>query len=136
MNKHTLTIVCLFSLALNAASVLPVGFAQDEAAKADDVHTVIVPANDKPFTVAQDDLVRLTGRGIAGSTITAEVKGPATLARTSNIRDVVGGRTPIGGMVREFEIQPTGKGKVTVTITVKFPTGGEPKVERYQFDVE
>jgi len=39
-------------------------------------------------------------------------------------------------MDREFEILPTGKGKVTVTITVKYPTGGEPKVERYQFTVE
>ena len=100
-----------------------------------DVRDVVVPMDDKPFTVERNDIVRLTGQGIAGSVITPDVKGPAKVIRASNIRAVIDGETPIGGMDREFEILPTGKGEVTVTITVKFPTGGAPKVETYRFTV-
>jgi hypothetical protein len=116
--------------------------AQDEVTAATkegtvvDVRDVVVPEDNKPFTVEKNEIVRLTAHGIAGSTITPDVKGPAKVIRASYIRTVTGGETPIGGMVREFEILPTGKGQVNVTLTVEYPTGGDPKVEKYRFTVK
>ena len=41
-----------------------------------DDRTVIVPKDDKPFTVVKTDLIRLTGRGIAGSKMEVEGRWP------------------------------------------------------------
>ena len=110
--------------------------AQTKRGEVVDVRDVVVPMDEEPFTVKQNEIVRVTGQGIAGSTITPDVKGPAKIIRATHIRSVIGGEVPVGGMDREFEILPTGKGEVTVTITVKYPTGGAPKVEKYRFTVQ
>ena len=39
-----------------------------------DERTVIVPTDNQPFTVEKTDIVRLTGKGIAGSKIEYRVK--------------------------------------------------------------
>jgi hypothetical protein len=139
----TARLLPLIALALLAvpSAALSAG-AEDEvtektkAEEAVDVRDVVVPKDNKPFTVEENDIVRLVGRGIAGSTITPDVTGPAKVIRAYHIRQLVDGRSPIGGQEREFEILPTGKGEVTVTITVKYPTGSPPKVEKYRFTVE
>jgi hypothetical protein len=83
--------------------------------------TVIVPADNKPFTVEKADIVRLTGKGIAGSKIEIKVDGPAKVQNENGVIEKKGGGTIIGNSIREFELQPTDTGKVTVTITVTPP---------------
>lgn len=99
--------------------------------------SVVVPKDDKPFTVQKTDTVRLTGKGIAGSKIEAKVDGPAKVEATITIREVADGKTVIGNQIKEFDLKPTAKGKVTVTITVTPPQpDAEPKVTKYQFEVK
>jgi hypothetical protein len=98
--------------------------------------TVIVPRDDRPFTVDKDDLVRLTGKGIAGSKIEAKVDGPAKVEATATVREVANGQALLGGHVKEFDLKPTDSGKVTVTITVTPPQpGAKPIVRKYEFQV-
>jgi hypothetical protein len=101
-----------------------------------DERTVIVPKGEKPFAVERDDFVRLTGKGIAGSKIEIKVNGPAKVEATSNVRELVDGQPIIGVSVAEFDLKPTDKGKVTVTITVTPPQpDAKPKVTKIEFEV-
>jgi hypothetical protein len=105
-------------------------------ALADD-RTVIVPRDQKPFTVGKSDIVRLTGKGIAGSKSEAKVDGPAKIEATSTVREVVNGRPLIGTTVKEFDLKPTDMGKVTVTITVTPPQPNAPaKTTKFEFDMK
>jgi len=102
-----------------------------------DERTVIVPTDNQPFTVEKTDIVRLTGKGIAGSKIEAMVRGPAKVEATSIVRQMTNGQPLLGGMVKEFDLKLTDTGKVTVTITVTPPQpGAKPKVTRFQFEVK
>jgi hypothetical protein len=99
--------------------------------------TVVVPTDDKPFTVEKGDIVRLTGKGIAGSKIEARVEGPAKVEATSTVRELVNGRPLLGNQTKEFDLKPTGTGTVTVTITVTPPQpDAKPKVTRIEFEVK
>jgi hypothetical protein len=99
--------------------------------------TVIVPRDQKPFGVGKGDIVRLTGKGIAGSEIEAKVAGPAKIEATSTVREVVNGRPVIGTTVKEFDLKPTDTGKVTVTITVTPPQPNAPAITtKIEFDVK
>jgi hypothetical protein len=98
---------------------------------------VVVPGDTSPFSVQKDQVVRITGEGIAGAKITAKVFGPATILAENSIRPVRGGHPVIGPGNREFEIRPTGKGKVKVTITSTPPQpDAKPTVTDYQFTVK
>lgn len=102
-----------------------------------DERTVVVPTDTKPFAVEKADLVRLTGKGIAGSKIEVKVAGPAKVAATSDVRELVQGRVVIGNSVKEFDLKPTDKGKVTVTITVTPPQPDAKATEtKYEFEVK
>lgn len=102
-----------------------------------DERTVIVPKDGNPFTVEKEDLVRLTGKAIAGSKIEIKVEGPAKVEATSNVRDLVNGRPIIGNSVKEFDLKPTDTGKVTVTITVTPPQpDAKAKVTKIEFEVK
>jgi len=102
-----------------------------------DERTVIVPTDNQPFTVEKTDIVRLTGKGIAGSKIEAMVRGPAKVEAASIVRQLTNGQAPLGGLVKEFDLKLTDTGKVTVTITVTPPQpGAKPKVTRFQFEVK
>ena len=99
--------------------------------------TVIVPGDTKPFTVEKENEVRFTGKGIAGSSIEISVKGPAKLASTNTIVDLAEGRVVIGNSVKEFDVKPTGKGKVEVIVKVKPPQPDAKAVEtKYEFEVK
>lgn len=105
-------------------------------ALADD-RTVIVPTDNKAFTVEKSNIVRLTGKGIAGSKIEAKIDGPAKVESANVIRQLVNGHAIIGSHVKEFELKPTGVGKVMATITVTPPQPNvEPKVTNYEFEVK
>jgi hypothetical protein len=99
--------------------------------------TVIVPTDTKPFTVEKTNLVRFTGKGIAGSKIEVSVEGPAKVQNENRVIQKKGGHNLIGGNIEEFEIQPTDTGNVTVTITVTPPQpGATPTKTAYQFEVK
>ncbi len=102
-----------------------------------DERAVIVPTDNQPFTAEKADIVRLTGKGIAGSKIEAMVRGPAKVEAASIVRQLTNGQPLLGGMVKEFDLKLTDTGKVTVTITVTPPQpGAKPKVTRFQFEVK
>jgi hypothetical protein len=87
---------------------------------------------DEPVTVDMSDTVRVTGRGIAGAQITIDVKGAGQLTATNNVRKVKDG---LGSQVKEFLIQPTKPGKMTVKVTVRSPTGGINRNQVQEYDI-
>jgi hypothetical protein len=99
---------------------------------------VVVPLDTKPFTVDPTNVVRLFGKGIAGSKLSAKVvSGKAKIASTNYIFERKGGLPVIGNTIREFNIRPTGKGKVKVSVTVTSPIpGSTPEVTDYEFTVK
>ena len=127
-----------FAVILIAASFAYV-YAQDEPATAPSQaqeRSIVVPRDDTPFSVTKSETVRLTGKGIAGAAITAKVDGPAKLIYANAISERSGGHPLVGPGNKEFEIKPTGRGKVTVTITSKGPQpDAKPVVTKYEFDV-
>jgi hypothetical protein len=98
--------------------------------------SVVVPDGEEPFRVEANELVRIVSGGIAGTEVTAEVKGPAKLTRKGSVRRLIGGRQAFGASETEFEIEPTGKGKVTVVVTAKSPTSSSPETKTYVFAVD
>ena len=99
--------------------------------------TVILPRDNRPFTVTQSDIVRLIGMGISGSKIEAKVEGAAKIETTSNIKELRNGKPLIGNQVKIFDLKPTGPGKVTATITITRPQPGAPSEEtKYEFQVK
>lgn len=102
-----------------------------------DQRMVVIAENDTPFTVSDDVIVRLTGEGIAGAKITVQVQGPAKLVAENALRWASKGHYRIGSGNREFEVKPTGKGKVVVTVTSTSPIPNQtPSVTKYQFEVK
>lgn len=112
------------------------GMTADEENEADGGEGVMVVVSGvEPFDVQQNERVRLTGNGIAGSNIRIQVTGPAKVERSNYIRPIIDGETPIGGLDKEFEIRPTGKGEVSVVITVEYPNTETPGITKYRFTV-
>jgi hypothetical protein len=101
-----------------------------------DERSVVVPRDNVPFTVAESDVVRLTGKGIAGAKIVAVVEGPAKIVAENAILERAKGKPVLGPGNREFEIKPTGSGTVSVKITSTPPAGGAPTVTKYEFEVK
>lgn len=102
-----------------------------------DERTVVIPRDTTAFKVDEKDVVRLTGKGIAGARIEAKVSGPAKLAATGILSERAKGYPVVGPGNREFEIRPTGKGKVVVTVTSTPPQpDAKPTVTKYEFQVE
>jgi hypothetical protein len=97
---------------------------------------VVIPRDTTSFTVGEDDVVRLTGKGIAGAKIVATVEGPAKVIAENVITERVKGKSTLGPGNREFEIKSTDKGTVKVTITSTPPTGDKPTVPQYEFEVK
>jgi hypothetical protein len=99
--------------------------------------TVVVPEDGTPFTVSQKDVVRLTGNGISGSDIKAKIEGPAKVVAENIVESRSNGETPIGALRKEFEVKPTGLGKVVVTIIVKGPQqDAEVQTTTVKFEVK
>jgi hypothetical protein len=93
---------------------------------------VDVEGVDEPVTVEMSDIIRVTGRGIAGAQITIDVKGAGKLNASNNVRKIKDG---LGSQVKEFLIQPTKPGKITVKVTVKNPTGGVGRTQVQEYDI-
>ncbi|VTT97939.1 Uncharacterized protein OS=Blastopirellula marina DSM 3645 GN=DSM3645_18061 PE=4 SV=1 [Gemmataceae bacterium] len=95
---------------------------------------VIVPNDTTPFKVTEGDTVRIVADGIAGTQVKVKVTGPAK----EEVRRVVPyskGKPLIGPGNHEVDVKPTGKGKVTVEVTIT-PPNGPAKTEKYEFEVE
>src|SRR6266702_2178589 len=115
-----------FALALALVVVCGVAVADDR--------TVVFPRDNRPFKAKESDIVRLLGKGIAGSKMEAKVEGPAKVETTSNVRELVNGRPVIGNEIKEFDVKPSGKGRVKVTITVTPPQPDAPaRATKYEF---
>lgn len=97
--------------------------------------SVIVPTDDKPFEVEKLDIVRLTGKGIAGSKIEIKIDGPAKVQNINTVSERTAGRNRIGALIKEFELQATGTGKVIATITVT-PPQPDAKSTKTKFEFE
>jgi hypothetical protein len=99
--------------------------------------TVIVPRGSKPFSVQQDAIVRFTVSAGAGSQISATLDGPAKIEAESNVVEQFDGRPAQGAIVKEFEVKPSGKGKVKldVTITPREP-GSDSIIKHFAFTVD
>jgi hypothetical protein len=98
---------------------------------------VVIPQDSVPFEVSRDQMVRLTGSGAAGSKIEARVDGPARIVSEFLHFDRKAGKQINDSVIKEFNIQPTGIGKVTVAIIVIAPTlGAGGNVTKYEFEVK
>jgi hypothetical protein len=98
---------------------------------------VIVTQDDTPFKVGPNETVRLTGEGIAGSKIVADVDGPAMILAENSLVIMRGGHILIGMEKVEYQIKPTGKGTVKVKITTTPPQAtAQPTVKTYEFEVQ
>jgi len=97
---------------------------------------VYVPKDDTKFTITKDDVVRITGQGIAGSQIKAELKGPAAMIEYDVI-EVAKGHPLLGMHRKDFIVRPSGAGTVKVTVTVKPPQpDAKPMVTTYEFEAK
>ena len=123
---------------LTTAAAVAVGWAHadGQASGKPAERTVIVPKDTTRIKIRQEHHVRLTGRGIDGAKVEARVSGPARVVAEGKVIETFLGEPEIGRGNREFEIAPTGTGKVTVTITVQNPVGLSPPDEVYKFEVE
>jgi hypothetical protein len=102
---------------------------------------VIVPYGYKKTEVSEKDTVRISAKAPEGSKIQVIVSGAAKLDTTSVVIQKEGAAPVAGATVKEFEIKPTGKGKVTVTVTTVARQNGGPSVlkstvETYEFEVK
>jgi hypothetical protein len=114
---------------LLTVAILALSAAQAVAADIVDVE------GNKPATVQLSDVVRITGKGIAGAEITIAVKGDGKLEATNRVRKVKDGHVLIGSETKEFLIRPTKKGKIAIKVTVKNPTA-DAVVQEYEVNVE
>jgi hypothetical protein len=99
--------------------------------------TIIVPRGTKPFNVKQDAIVRFTVTAATGSHISANLEGPAKIEAENNIVDLLDGRPSLGAITKEFDVKPSGKGKVKldVTITPREP-GSDSTIKHFVFTVD
>ncbi len=95
---------------------------------------VILAEDAVPFTVHQDDVVRIAVPGIAGTTVGVKVTGNAKQT-TNKLSTRVDGKRPVGPGNMEVEVRPTGKGEVKVEVAVS-PPNGPSTTKFYTFTVE
>jgi hypothetical protein len=103
--------------------------------RASDEQTVIVPVGEKPCKITDKDMVRVQAKGIAGSRIEVTVDGDAEVVTKRTIIERAGGKDVIGNTVEEYDIEPTGKGKAKIKVTVT-PPNGRPAVTHYVLEIK
>ena len=104
------------------------------ALRADDTPTVVVPVGDKPCQVTMKEVVLITAKGIAGSTIDVKVEGPGKDMK-HNVVERNGSMNVIGNTEEAHIITPTDKGTIKVKVTVK-PPNGDATVKDYEIEVK
>lgn len=104
-------------------------------AKAGDV---IVPDDSTPFSIKSEDIVRLTGKGIAGSRITIDLnKSPVKVESEKTVVFLKNGAVPKGETIKEFEIKAKEKGMAKIIIIVKPPQPDLPPEKIvYEFEIK
>jgi hypothetical protein len=99
--------------------------------------TVVVPSGTKPFNVKQDVIVRFTVSAYAGSQISAKLDGPAKIEAENTIVELYDGRPNKGAVAKEFEVKPSGKGKVKLDVTITPPQpGSDSTIKHFVFNVD
>lgn len=106
-------------------------------ARADERSVIIPLDNTKPFTVEKSDYVRIPASTISGGSIKIAITGPAKLVTESTVNEKAGDSLVIGSLRKEFDLKPSGKGRVKVVITTTLPQpGAKPTVTEYEFEVK
>ena len=143
MNLYTSFLVS-FCTVLSGFSVA----VAEEPAETPETTIVVIESMepDQTFHVSTTELVRIPAHAIAGSTISAEITGPAKVISHNRIvpmKENTGANgektlAPLIGMTEhEYLLQPTGPGNVTVILTSRSPIPGiEPQEKTYHFTVE
>lgn len=133
MKNWVLLTVGLLAFAAVVDSRVSVAFEEKAQAEVQ----VVEPSGSDSFKIARDEVVRIPSGGIAGAKESVTITGPAKLTRKSRVRRIVDGQPIVGSSGAEFEITPTGRGKVVVKVKVVNPTDPEnPEVTEYNFQVE
>jgi len=137
MRRFVLALALLVpALALVAATVGQEAKEGNAKARRTAERTVVIPDDTTPFEVEENFVVRLTGKGIAGAKIVAKVQGPARIAAENALVRIRNGKHLVGPGDKEFEIRPTGQGKVSVSITSTPPQpDAKATVTTYEFEV-
>jgi hypothetical protein len=142
MNLYTSFLVSLCTIASVTSAVA------EDIADAPETTIVVIESMEpgQTFSVTAAEQVRIPATAIAGTTISAEVDGPAKIVAHNRIVPMKentganGAKTlaPLIGMTEhEYLLQPTGPGSVTVTLTSRSPIPGiETQEKTYHFTVE
>ena len=103
-----------------------------------DRYKVVIPKDNKAFEVEVSSYVRLTGKGISGSSIEAEVvSGPAKIVSVNEVFPRKDGKPQLGNVIKEFNIKASATGTVRVKVTVTPPQkDSSPKVTTYEYEVK
>jgi hypothetical protein len=99
---------------------------------------VVVPLDDKPFTIEPTDYVRLAVGGPPGCEFSTKIEGPARLHRKVFIAGSTEGKYAVGTDEAEYEFAMTGLGKVKIDVIVtpaNVPNAPAPTVMTYRFEV-
>jgi hypothetical protein len=115
-------------------SVVVIALVMAGALRADDTPTMVVPEGDKPCQVTTKELIGISAKGIAGSTIDVKVDGPAKDMKF-NVVERNGTMNVIGNTEEAHIITPTDKGTIKVKVTVK-PPNGDATVKEYEIEVK
>lgn len=122
--------------------------AASEAADAPETTIVVIESMEpgQTFRVSEAQQVRIPATAIAGTSISAKVTGPAEIVAHNRIvplKENTGANGEktleplIGTTEHEYLLQPTGAGKVTVTLTSRCPIPRIlSEVKIYHFTVE
>lgn len=103
----------------------------------EDERVVVVPGDKAPFVVEKSEVVRLSGKGIAGSKIEIKIDGPAKVESTAVVRRLAKGRAVIGSLVKQFDLKATDAGKVRATVLVTPPQpDAKPTETVFEFEVK
>jgi len=98
--------------------------------------SIVIPQDNKPFTIEMKDIVRIRATGIAGSQIDFKVEGNAKVARINNVIQKAGSKALLGSTIRELEVVPTRTGSTKVIVTVKSPNSPKAEHVEYQFETK
>lgn len=96
--------------------------------------TVFVVDRPQQVTTKVDDVIRIESSSASGSSVEAEVRGPGKLIK----KRVQHQNRPqfMAPDQFEFEVQPQGKGLITVIVTKKHPASTRPEKTEFKIEVK
>ena len=90
---------------------------------------------DKEIEMTTEDILMIIPKTIAGVDIHFKVDGPAHV-KVYDLKKVNGGPTLLGPAHKRVVVQPSKAGKVTVSVTTKWPNSDKPTISHYHLEVK